>query len=157
MAIVRRHRNGGFYGLISLMDSIRLWMAIVGAALLAGCGGGAAPGLELTEGATSSQSSSGGYELSAEEQQFNCKKLTGRIQVRLLQLRGVDPAKDKGFGIGEMFGGKSPTERYNRDRSQIDAYNAQLAKLNCATFDVEQELKSEDMRHTPTVKPATKS
>ena len=34
-----------------------------------------------------------GYQLTEEEQKFDCSKLTGTMQIRILQVRGYDPDK----------------------------------------------------------------
>lgn len=100
----------------------------------------------------------GRYQLSASEQKFDCKKLNGRMQMRIMQLRAelADPVRPSGAAQGLqqvtnpalklMFGGASGygTDRdaqLGRDRAMLDAYNAQLAAKSCPTYDLAAELK----------------
>jgi hypothetical protein len=135
--------------------------------LLAGCAGAAPGAASLTEGApVAAQASqvaaakagatSGGYQLTAEEQALDCKKITGRMQIRILQLRGFDPAKSQGSLIGSMFGSKSPAARYEQEKAQLEAYNTQLAAKKCPVFNLAEELNIQDTKHTPVPKPAAK-
>jgi hypothetical protein len=98
------------------------------------------------------------YQLTAEDRALDCRKLSGRITVRLLQLRserldGRGPGSavsDAVQGVAgpaaTAFWGKSTaylTDRaayLARDRAQIGAYNGLLATKGCATFDIEAEL-----------------
>ncbi|MGE0022090.1 MAG: hypothetical protein AB7S70_00475 [Hyphomicrobium sp.] len=95
--------------------------------------------------------SSGAYALSPEELALDCRKLTGRMAVRIVQIRdfqsraqttslsrGIQSASKPAFGgSGE---GSDPEGRYARDRAQLTAYNARLAEKNCANFDLDAEL-----------------
>jgi hypothetical protein len=98
------------------------------------------------------------YRLSDEDRGLDCRKLTGRITVRLMQLRS-EPKGGGGPGTAfseavqgiagpaaGLFWGKSSsylTEReahLARDHAQINAYNQLLASKGCATFDIPAEL-----------------
>lgn len=95
--------------------------------------------------------SPGGYQLSADELSLDCKKLTGRTAVRIVQIRdfqsrtqatylarGMQTAfKPANGGRGE---GSDPDGRYTRDRAQLEAYNQRLAEKNCPNFDLTAEL-----------------
>lgn len=101
---------------------------------------------------------SGRYVLSPGEQKLDCKKLNGRIQMRILQLRAeysdksqpsqfsqsaqqvVGPAAKVMFGGSTRYGTER-TEQLKRDRSVIEAYNGQLLAKNCPQYDLETELK----------------
>ena len=99
----------------------------------------------------------GKHVLSESEQKLDCKKLTGRIQVRLLQLRAelADTSRPSQAAqamqtvtnpaLKLMFGGASPygTDRNSqlkRDYTTLVAYNTQLGAKNCAVFDNDGEL-----------------
>jgi len=93
----------------------------------------------------------GGYQLTAEELDLDCRKLTGRMAVRIVQIRdfqsralttslsrGLQSAARPAFGgSGE---GTDPEGRYARDRAMLEAYNQRLADQNCANFDLDAEL-----------------
>jgi hypothetical protein len=106
------------------------------------------------------------YKLSNEELRYDCKRLTGRIQVRIRQLRSTqsDPktselARGMQKAVTPFVAGTTraidPDGDNARDRAMLRAYNAQLAAKNCKTFDLEAELKAgatSDPR--PVAKPA---
>lgn len=103
--------------------------------------------------------SQGIYHLSQEELSYNCKKLTGKMQVRILQIRGhgqhTHPSiLSRGLSpLGAIFygaskGGASP-QRYRQDRAMLEAYNRRLAEKKCKTFDLEKELSAEDTSAAP--------
>lgn len=95
--------------------------------------------------------SPGGYQMSADELALDCKKLTGRTAVRIVQIRDFQSRTQASFlshgmqtvwkpvngGRGE---GSDPDGRYARDRAQLEAYNQRLAEKNCANFDLSAEL-----------------
>jgi hypothetical protein len=92
------------------------------------------------------------YQLSEDERKFDCKKLTGKMQVRILQIRGYD-TRPKASGLARttqsvttpIFGGTKegldPDGQYRRDRAMLEAYNRELGNKKCKTFDIEAELK----------------
>jgi hypothetical protein len=100
------------------------------------------------------------YQLTPDEQKLDCKKLTGKMQVRILQMRdqrertltstasqliqrGVVPV------LGGSPHGANPGEDIKRDRAWLEAYNAQLAAKKCPTYDLENELQPRSIRDTP--------
>lgn len=133
-------------------------LAVMATALLCGCAGApGAPGPALSSGTPPDASDSietgslplpaSGYRLTNEELGFDCRKLTGIMQIRIMQLRGYDPAAQPSAiarGIrtvttpiwGGTREGLDPDAQYQRERSMLDAYNARLAAKNCKTFDV---------------------
>ena len=79
----------------------------------------------------------GAYQMNAEELALDCRKLTGRMQIRILQVRSYSEkratsglAKGLQSSIVPVFGGTtqgmSPDEQYAIDRAQLEAYNKQL-------------------------------
>ncbi len=112
----------------------------------------------------------GGYTMSAEELEMDCKHLMGRMQIRILEIRDFNErttasaaARALQSGAKSVFGGTSsgtdPQGAYARDRAMLNAYNAQLAAKNCKSYDLEAELKPKDFRVSPaaTIKPAGKA
>jgi len=93
------------------------------------------------------------YQLSEKEKAYDCKRLTGIVQVRILQMRGEQAhAKTTLASRGmqsvsqSVFGGNAavidPEQRYTQDHAMLEAYNRQLAAKNCKTFDIAAELKA---------------
>ena len=110
------------------------------------------------------------YQLSADEQALACKQLTGRMQIRILEIRDYNErnrttllARALQSGTTSVVGGSStgtdPDGTYAKDRAVLEAYNAQLAAKGCKTYDLESELQPQDVRVTPTasIKPVAKS
>ncbi|HRD78489.1 MAG TPA: hypothetical protein PK264_21545 [Hyphomicrobiaceae bacterium] len=90
-----------------------------------------------------------GYVLSDSEKRYDCKKLTGIIQIKILQLR--EPASrpvpsaiaKTGPAIGgPLFGSKAPDPAEERatEIARLRAYNTALGEKKCRTFDIDAEL-----------------
>jgi hypothetical protein len=102
-----------------------------------------------------------GYQLSEQELKYDCKKLTGIMQVRILQIRDYDATKKTSVAARSMqklatpiwggtTAGMDPDGQYRKDRAMLEAYNQQLAAKSCKTFDLAAELasnKPDDMPH----------
>lgn len=122
-----------------------------------------APG--ASAGATGTVTKSG-YALSADEQALECKQLTGRMQIRILELRDYNERNrstmlSRALQTGTAtFGGPKagldPDGTYATDMARLEAYNQQLAAKGCKTYDLESQLQPQDYRVTPTatIKPA---
>jgi hypothetical protein len=104
------------------------------------------------------------YVLSAQELKLSCRKLTGRMQVRILQIRDheqrVRPSVTSRLAqqaATSLYGGPrhgiDPDAEYRRDRAMLEAYNRQLAVKRCETFDLDAELTPKSVRDTPTPSP----
>jgi hypothetical protein len=100
------------------------------------------------------------YQLTPQELGYNCKKLAGVMQVRILQVRQYDPANNGSAAARGMqsvatpiFGGTTvgidPAGQHQRDLAMLQAYNGQLARKNCKTFDLAAELAKTDLMDTP--------
>lgn len=94
---------------------------------------------------------SGGYSLSEQEQNLDCKHLTGGITVKILQLREtrVKPsvvAAGAQSVMNAMPGGVTygfdQDADYKRDRARLETMNNQLAAKNCKTFDLDAALQA---------------
>lgn len=148
---------------------MRLASLVVAGLFLAPLGGCAGSGAESITTATAepAKPAAGGASLSEDELKLDCAKLTGRMQVRLLQLRGYKN-RSQSSAIGRtmqqvakpVFGGTSagadPDGRYAEDVAKLKAYNARLAELKCATYDLDKELSAKPSDPTPAPVPLPK-
>lgn len=121
----------------------------------------------VTQGAqTVSQlpaASGAGYQLTPTELELDCRKLTGRMAVRIVQIRDFHKrsqttALSRGMQsvtapvLGGNYQGIDPDGRYARDRAQLEAFNRRLAEKDCANFDLDAELKP-DAKGPPSTRP----
>lgn len=107
------------------------------------------------------------YQLTKDEQELSCKKLTGRMAVRIVQIRDFQTrsqtsqlARSLQTATKPMWGGSGegsdPDGRYARDVAILHAYNQRLAEKKCPDFDLEKELSpsaTEPPRTRPVKKP----
>jgi hypothetical protein len=135
-------------------------------ALLAGCAGsspdaGSPATTPVASAAAGGHQAAEGYVLSAQELKLNCRKLSGRMQVRILQIRDHEQSARPSAAsrlaqqaATSLYGGPrqgvDPDAEYQRDRAMLEAYNRQLAAKRCKTFDLEAELTPKSVRETPT-------
>lgn len=140
-----------------------LVLALV-AVLAAGCAA-ALPGASPTPPKapppdTAGSYQAGAYTLSNAERGLDCKKLTGRMQLRILQIRGADErpttssvSRATQSVVAPVLGGSTygadPKAQVARDRAVLVAYNEELKRKGCPAFDLETELASTDVRRTP--------
>lgn len=91
------------------------------------------------------------YELTKQDKTMDCRRLTGRIRVKLALLKSAagapkasEPAALAQKAVTPVFGGTTrgadPAADLRADRAQIDAFNKRLAELKCPTVDVDAEL-----------------
>lgn len=115
---------------------------------------------EASRAAAGTLKADGTYELGPEELALDCKKLSGRMQVRILQLRdagerkrSTDIARGLQTASNAAFGGSSygtdPDGEHRRDRAILNAYNRQLAAKGCKTYDLDAELRPKPVTETP--------
>lgn len=151
-------------------------LSIVAAAsaLVCGCANGPAemkPNL-VSEAATPSSAMVTGtvptvYQLTDDELKYDCRKLTGLMQIRILQVRGYDANKNASAaarGIQSMatpiWGGTKegvdPEGQHRKDLAMLEAYNQRLAAKKCKTFDLDAELNAKGDT-TPTPQGKTKA
>jgi len=130
--------------------------------LTCGCAGSQTeePPSLLTDPALSSAASPLAYQLNERELKYDCKKLTGVMQVRILQIRDYDPSQKASMvarGVqsvatpiwGGTTAGLDPDGQYRKDLAMLEAYNSRLASKNCKTFDLAAELKSRGPNDMP--------
>ena len=141
----------------------RVWFGILlPIMLLAGCAGGpgvSAPTSSLATSSIGTMAPDGTYQLSPSERGLDCRRLTGRAQVRILQVR--DRMSEQPSTVSKvmrwamsLFGGSNtgvePGDVSARtDVAMLKAYNGALAEKGCPTFDLASELKPNDLSHTP--------
>ena len=139
-------------------------LMLLTAALACGCAGApdAGPPSLVSDPPPLANDTSGfsDYQLSEDEKKFDCKKLTGKIQVRIMQIRGYD-TRAKASSLARtaqtvttpIFGGTKegmdPDGQYRRDRAMLEAYNRELGYKKCKTFDIEAELQKTDGTPAP--------
>jgi hypothetical protein len=145
---------------------VRVWalgLALAAAQLASGCAGAPVehPPSLVTETPPPTEPSKQAYELSEQEKKYSCKKLTGVMQVRILQIRDYDPKNKASLAARGMqsvttpiWGGTTvgmdPDGQHRRDLAMLEAYNRQLAAKHCKTFDLAAELKGEAAHPLPT-------
>ncbi len=132
-------------------DRLLYSLVIAALAILPGCAGSA--------GGEASLLPAGTYTLTAEEMALDCRRLTGRLQVRLLALRGeeykVQPssaAQSMRSATSAALGtdtAKNAAARAANDRPILDAYNKRLVDLGCPSFDIGKELEARPSAPTP--------
>ena len=158
------------------MTFVKVATLCAAALLAAGCGGIDAaklapelpPILSGEETNTHKLPADGIHVLNKEELALDCKKLAGRIQVRILQMR-ADKTGTKSSGVARsiqsaavpVMGGTShgadPAGLARFDRAVLEAYNKQLTAKNCAAFDLEADMKDGATEMPRPVKPSKKS
>jgi hypothetical protein len=127
----------------------------IAATLLTACAGSQALST------TSVSQPAGAYVLSANELDYDCKQLTGRMQIRILAIRDYNTENNSSLAaralqsgsavaLGGSKAGTQPDRDYTRDRAMLEAYNRQLAAKSCKTYDLDAELQPKDFRVTPT-------
>lgn len=134
-----------------VIDRARILLMVVAAAVLPGCAG--------TAGDSATMLAPGNYTLTAEEKALDCQRLTGRIQVRLLALRGEDykvhpssAAQSMRSATSAALGtdtDKNATTRAATNRPVLDAFNNRLVELGCPSFDIAKELQARPSAPTP--------
>jgi hypothetical protein len=108
----------------------------------------------------------GGYQLSEQELKYDCKKITGIMQIRILQIRDYDPKKQTSAIARNaqaiatpIWGGTTvgidPAGQYRKDRAMLEAYNGRLVEKKCKSYDLPAALQSTGHdAPRPTIKPA---
>lgn len=106
----------------------------------------------------------GGYQLVANTPGVDCKKLTGQMQVRILELRGEPLEETSAVSqamksvLGALNGVSFKTKSAAQDVAKLEADNQSLATAGCPSFDLKKELSAGKSTPTPlpTIAPAKK-
>jgi hypothetical protein len=149
-----------------LTTCLRL-IAIVPPLLVAACAGagvgsgGTSPLIPAAAAANApADTASGDYVLSANEQKLNCKQISGRMQVRILQVRDYNErmrASQVSRGLQSAFAGTfgnsskgvDPDGSHAADLKMLRAYNQLLVAKGCKSYDLDSELQQRDPLATP--------
>jgi TolA-binding protein len=146
------------------MSSMRSFASLtLIAAALTGCANTqSAPTASILPASTSVAAAAepGGYVMTADELDYDCKQLTGRMQVRILEVRDFNErAQSSGASrllqsaitgiIGGTSAGKDPVGTTAKDRAMLQAYNNQLKAKGCKSYNLDDELRPKDVKVTP--------
>jgi hypothetical protein len=108
-----------------------------------------------------------GYTLSAEELAYDCKKLSGRIQIRILDIRGYETREKTTLAsrglhtAGKMVMGGTNTglntdAQFAKDKAMLKAYNSQLVAKDCRSFNIAEALAGTGVP-SPTIEAPSKA
>jgi hypothetical protein len=145
---------------------VRIWaLGLVAAASMLACACASSPGeappSPLNDGSSGGEAGGAAYQLSERERKYDCKKLTGAMQVRILQVRDYNERNKPSLAARGMQGvttpiwggtkeGMDPDGQHRRDLAMLEAYNGLLAQKKCKTFDLAAELKKRGPTDMPT-------
>jgi hypothetical protein len=133
--------------------------------LVAACAGAGSVGTTsiippAAAASSGADAASADYQLSADEQKLSCKQITGRMQVRILQVRdynertrssqvsrGIQSALASTFGNSSK--GVDPDGAHAADLKTLRAYNQLLVAKGCKSYDLDRELQQTDPLVTP--------
>lgn len=103
------------------------------------------------------------------DDKLSCKQITGRMQVKIMELRGFSgrqqsSALSRGIqsGLAATFGnlshGVDPQGDYAAEIKQLHVYNQRLVEKGCKSYDLDAELKKNEIDDvpSPTIPPAKK-
>lgn len=149
--------------------SVFLLLAVLSAAGLGGCAAGA-----LSQGHTGTDTSAittaagpsdsvTAEPASAEDAEADCKRLAGKVQLRLLEVRsGMSPEESSivsrsiqtaGTLVGGSARGLDTSPSLAREVAELEAANKQLAERNCRSFDIAKALTGEETVPAATIPP----
>ncbi|MEQ1716107.1 MAG: hypothetical protein ABL907_09010 [Hyphomicrobium sp.] len=123
---------------------------------------------EMTTGATASAPAKGGYALSDDELGLDCKRLTGKLQILILELRTDGTAQQTSSLSRTLqavsvsaFGGPSPTldakSQRQQDLAKAESYNRQLAAKDCRSYDLAKALSGTETTPAATRPPPSQA
>jgi hypothetical protein len=101
-----------------------------------------------------------GYQPPIDRSKLNCKQLSGRVQVLILQLRGEGNSKKSSAlsvelhsmfasTVGTTATGSDPEGAHADDVKRLKDYNQRLAAMGCKSYDLDYELKQTDPLVSP--------
>lgn len=110
----------------------------------------------------------GVYNLTDQEQELDCKRLSGSISIKILQMRDAgNRAEPSALAAGAQAAarplvggttyGQDVAADLARDRTRLEALNRQLAAKSCPTYDLDAELKPGNTNPPRPIKPQKKA
>lgn len=153
------------------LTSLSLITVIVPLAMVAGVGSSSIIASAYAKNKTWHDGDHGaGYQAPLDDKKLNCKQLSGRVQLLILQLRGYDNrTQASGFSrglqsifsstVGTTATGRDPAGQHAADLQRVRDYNQRLAAAGCNSYDLDYELKQTDpiASPTPRIAPPKKS
>ena len=112
----------------------------------------ASPAPDVRQDAGGIRPAPSSYLLTAEEIKLDCPKLTGRMRIKIANMRDGVQRPDASAAsrtiqsaltpvMGGTQRGMDPTADLQRDRAKLEAYNKRLAEKKCKTLDLDAELR----------------
>jgi len=152
------------------LTSLSLITVVVPLTLVAGVGSSSIIASAYAKNSWRDGDHGAGYQAPVDDKKLNCKQLSGRTQVLILQLRGYDNRKQaSGFSrglqsifsstVGTTATGSDPDSQHAVDLKKLEDYNQRLAASGCKSYDLDYELKQTDplVSPTPRIEPHKKS
>jgi hypothetical protein len=100
---------------------------------------------------------------SAEDAEADCKRMAGRVQLRLLEVRsGMSPEQSSllsrslqsvGAALGGSNQGLDADTPLAREVAELEASNKRLAERNCRSFDIAKALTGDETVPAATIPP----
>ena len=97
-----------------------------------------------------------GYVASESERGLDCKQITGRMEVRILEIRDYNERqRASGFSnfvqtaVTSTLGGPQGPVPYAQEVARLKAYNELLKAKDCQSFDLDAELQPKAVSETP--------
>jgi hypothetical protein len=95
------------------------------------------------------------------DDKLNCKQIAGRMQVRIMQIRGfADRKQASGLArgiqsglsatLGNLAHGEDPQGEYAANVKQLQDYNQRLVAKGCKSYDLNLELSRKEIDDVPT-------
>lgn len=143
-----------------LTTSLSLFAVAVPLLLAAGIGGTSLVSVAYAKSSKDTTTHGSGWQPRLDEQKMNCKQLSGRVQVLLLQLRsnsGQKQASGLSLGLHSAFAstvgttatGSDPAGDNATDMGRLKDYNQRLVAMNCKSYDLDYELRQTDPSEMP--------
>lgn len=94
------------------------------------------------------------------DDKLSCKQLSGRMQIRIMQLRGFSNRQQSsglsrgiqsGFAatFGNLSHGADPQGEHDGDVKKLHEYNQRLVEKGCKSYDLDAELAKKDIDDVP--------
>lgn len=149
--------------------SVPLLLVALAAAGLGGCAAGALSQGYMGTDTSAITTAAGPLDTGAaqpadpEDAEAACKRLTGKVQLRLLEVRSGMSQEESSLlsrsiqGAGSVIGGSTRGLDTNmslaREVEELEAANKQLADRNCRSFDIAKALTGEETVPAATIPP----